>query len=75
MDQAFMQRAQQYPTMNAVQNMQSYEQIAEEHAKRVHKVSANRSERSGAWVSTWIVTSSGTSRSGSSVPELVRRDA
>jgi protein CpxP len=38
MDQAFMQRAQQYPTMNAVQNMQSYEQIAEEHAKRVHKL-------------------------------------
>jgi periplasmic protein CpxP/Spy len=27
MDQAFTQRAQQYPTMNAVQNMQSYEQI------------------------------------------------
>ena len=32
MDQAFLQRAQQFPTMNAVQNMQSYEQIAEEHA-------------------------------------------
>lgn len=38
MDQAFMQRAQQYPTMNAVQNMQSYEQIAEDHAKRVQKL-------------------------------------
>jgi protein CpxP len=38
MDQAFMQRAQQFPTMNAVQNMQSYEQIAEEHAKRVQKL-------------------------------------
>jgi hypothetical protein len=38
MDQAFMQRAQQYPTMNAVQNMQSYEQISEEHAQRVQRL-------------------------------------
>ena len=38
MDQAFLQRAQQFPTMDAVQNMQSYEQIAEEHAKRVQKL-------------------------------------
>ncbi len=38
MDQAFMQRAQQFPTMNAVQNMQSYEQISEEHAQRVQKL-------------------------------------
>ena len=38
MDEAFMQRAQQYPTLNAVQNMQSYEQIAEDHAKRVQKL-------------------------------------
>jgi hypothetical protein len=38
MDQAFMHRAQQYRTMNAVQNMQSYEQIAEDHAKRVQKL-------------------------------------
>ena len=38
MDQVFMQRAQQYPTMNAVQNMQSYEQISEEHAQRVQKL-------------------------------------
>jgi len=38
MDRAFMQRAQQFPTMNAVQNMQSYEQIAEEHAQRVQKL-------------------------------------
>jgi len=38
MDEAFMQRAQQYPTMNAVQNMQSCEQIAEEHARRVQKL-------------------------------------
>ena len=30
MDQAFLQRAQQYPTMNAMQNMQSYEQMAGE---------------------------------------------
>ena len=33
MDQVFMQRAQQFPTMNAVQNMQSYEQISEQHAQ------------------------------------------
>jgi protein CpxP len=38
MDQAFMQRAQQHPTMNAVQNMQSYEQLSEEHAQRVQKL-------------------------------------
>jgi periplasmic protein CpxP/Spy len=38
MDQAFMQRSQQFATMNAVQNMQSYEQIAEEHAKRLQKL-------------------------------------
>jgi len=38
MDQAFMQRAQQYPTMNAVQNMQSYEQISQDHANRVQKL-------------------------------------
>ena len=38
MDQAFVQRAQQFPTMNAVQNMQSYEQLSEEHAQRVQKL-------------------------------------
>jgi Mg-chelatase subunit ChlI len=38
MDQAFVQRAQQHPTMNAVQNMQSYEQLSEEHAQRVQKL-------------------------------------
>jgi protein CpxP len=38
MDQAFMQRAQGYPTMNAVQNMQSYEQIAEAHAAQLQKL-------------------------------------
>ena len=38
MDQAFVQRAQQFPTMNAVQNMQSYEQISEEHAQRVQRL-------------------------------------
>jgi protein CpxP len=38
MDQAFMQRAQQYPTMSAVQNMQSYEQIAEAHAAHLQKL-------------------------------------
>jgi periplasmic protein CpxP/Spy len=38
MDQAFMQRAQQYPTMSAVQNMQSYEQIAATHAADMQKL-------------------------------------
>jgi periplasmic protein CpxP/Spy len=38
MDQAYMQRAQQFPAMNAVQNMQSYEQIAEEHTKLLQKL-------------------------------------
>ena len=38
MDQAFMQRAQQYPTMNAVQNMQSYEQMAEAHVQHLQKL-------------------------------------
>jgi len=38
MNQAFIQRAQQFETMTAVQNMQSYEQLAEEHAQRVQKL-------------------------------------
>lgn len=38
MDQVFMQRAQQYASMNAVQNMQSYEQIAQEHAQLIQKL-------------------------------------
>ncbi len=38
MDQAFMQRAQLYPTMNAVQNMQSYQQIADAHAQHLAKL-------------------------------------
>jgi hypothetical protein len=38
MDEAFMQRAQQFATMNAVQNMQSYERIAEDHAQRIQKL-------------------------------------
>ena len=38
MDRAFIQRARQYPTMNAVQNMQSYEQIAEAHAQHLQKL-------------------------------------
>ena len=38
MDQAFMQRAQQYPTMNAMQNMQSYEQIVEAHVQHLQKL-------------------------------------
>jgi periplasmic protein CpxP/Spy len=38
MDQAFIQRSQQFQSMNAVQNMQSYEQIAEAHAQHVQKL-------------------------------------
>jgi LTXXQ motif family protein len=38
MDQAFSQRMQQYPTMNALQNMQSYEQISEAHAQHLQKL-------------------------------------
>ncbi len=38
MDQTFMQRAQQYQTMTALQNMQSYEQIAEMHAQQLQKL-------------------------------------
>jgi periplasmic protein CpxP/Spy len=38
MDQAYMQRVQQFATMNAVQNMQSYEEIAEEHVKSLQKL-------------------------------------
>ncbi len=38
MDRAFEQRAQQYPSMTALQNMQSYEQIAEAHAQHVQKL-------------------------------------
>jgi hypothetical protein len=33
-----MQRAQQFETMNAVQNMQSYEQLAEAHAQHLQKL-------------------------------------
>ena len=38
MDRAFMERAQQFPTMNAVQDMQSYEQIAEAHVRHLQKL-------------------------------------
>lgn len=38
MDQAFMRRSEQYLTMNAVQNMQSYEQIAAAHAASLQKL-------------------------------------
>jgi uncharacterized membrane protein YfbV (UPF0208 family) len=38
MDQAFLNRAQQFETMNAVQNMQSYEQLADQHAQHVQKL-------------------------------------
>ncbi len=38
MDQAFMQRAAQFQSMNAVQNMQSYEKIAEARAQHLQKL-------------------------------------
>jgi periplasmic protein CpxP/Spy len=38
MDQAWLQRADRYHSMNAVQNMQSYEKIAEAHAQHVQKL-------------------------------------
>ena len=38
MDQAYMQRVLRFSTMNAVQNMQSYEQIAQEHTKSLQKL-------------------------------------
>jgi protein CpxP len=38
MDQAYMQRAQRFASMNAVQNMQSYEQLAQEHTQHVQEL-------------------------------------
>ncbi len=38
MDQAFIQRSQQFQSMNALQNMQSYEQIAEAHSQHLQKL-------------------------------------
>jgi periplasmic protein CpxP/Spy len=38
MDQAFIQRAEQFQSMNALKNMQSYEQIAEAHARHLQKL-------------------------------------
>ena len=38
MDQIFVQRAQQLGSMTALQNMQSYEQIAEAHAQHLQKL-------------------------------------
>jgi periplasmic protein CpxP/Spy len=38
MDQIFAERLQQIPTMNALQNMQSYAQIAAAHADHVQKL-------------------------------------
>ncbi|HUC73100.1 MAG TPA: Spy/CpxP family protein refolding chaperone [Stellaceae bacterium] len=38
MDEEFSQRAQQYQTMNALQNMQSYEKIAEAHAQHLQQL-------------------------------------
>jgi periplasmic protein CpxP/Spy len=37
-DEAAMQRAQQYPTMNAVENLQSYEALAETHVQHLQKL-------------------------------------
>lgn len=39
-DQLFIQRAQQLPSMTALQNMQSYEQLAEAHAQHLQKLVA-----------------------------------
>jgi len=38
MDQVFTRRAQEYESMNAVQNMQSYEHVAETHAQQLQKL-------------------------------------
>lgn len=38
MDQEFAERRQQFPTMNALQNMQSYEKIAETHAQHLQRL-------------------------------------
>lgn len=38
MDQAVMQRAQQFPSMTAVQDMQSYEEIAATHVQQLQKL-------------------------------------
>jgi hypothetical protein len=38
MDQTLAERAQRFPSMNAEQNLQSYEQLAEAHAQRLHKL-------------------------------------
>ena len=38
MDQIFIQRAEQLESMTALQNMQSYEQIAEAHAQHLQKL-------------------------------------
>jgi hypothetical protein len=38
MDRIQSERAQQFPSMNAVQNMQSYQQIAEAHAQHLQKL-------------------------------------
>jgi protein CpxP len=37
-DEAAMQRSQQYPTMTAVQNLQSYETLAESHVQHLQKL-------------------------------------
>ena len=38
MDEAVEQRAQQFPTMTAVDNMQSYEKLAEDHVQHLQKL-------------------------------------
>lgn len=38
MDEAAQQRSQQFPTMTAVENMQSYEKLAEDHVQHLQKL-------------------------------------
>ena len=38
MDQILIQRAQEYQSMNAVENMQSYEHVAKTHAQQLQKL-------------------------------------
>jgi periplasmic protein CpxP/Spy len=38
MDREFTQRMQQFPTMNALQNMQSYQKIAESHVEQLQRL-------------------------------------
>ena len=44
MDEAVMQRAQQFPSMTAVEDMQSYEEIAATHVQQLQKLDSGVSE-------------------------------